>query len=116
MYQFCNSPCNHSRGGPCMSATPESSPPRRPSFFRDLVPLAFVALGVAFYLTPNLLRLSPELPLMPLIMAYAFGPALCALLVLGWWLVMGSARFTVRLLVFGLAVILGAAAWFAADP
>src|SRR5258708_4034065 len=117
MYQFCKSPATRFCGGIGMaSTTPESNPARnqRP---RPVWPaLLLVVLGVACYLSIRLLALDPEnVPMMPLFMTYSFGPAVCALLLLGWWLGWGPGSLQTRLLVASTAVALGEASWIAAD-
>jgi outer membrane protein assembly factor BamB len=53
---------------------------------------------------------------MVLFMAYGFGPPLCALLLVAWWLIRGPERFVNRLYVAGAAAAIAGAAYFAADP
>ncbi len=98
-----------------MASTPsEPTPaPRRASRWPALI---LVVLGVACFFSPRLMAVSESIPLIPLMFTYMLGPAVCALLILGWWLVMGPARFVVRLLGVVVAAALATGAWFAADP
>src|SRR5260370_41530909 len=80
------------------------------------VPL-LIALGAGLYFSPNLIAVAPEsMPVMLLFMSFFWGPALCALLLLGWWLVRGPAPLRTRWLAAGVGILLSAAAVFAADP
>ena len=87
------------------STTPETNPVRDPKARPVWPALLFVVLGVACYLSINLMALDAEnMPLMALFMTYSFGPVLFALLLVGWWLVLGPASLWNRLHV-------AAAAW-----
>jgi outer membrane protein assembly factor BamB len=99
------------------STTPETNPVRDPKLRPVWPALLLVVLGVACFLSIRLLEVDPEnVPLMALFMTYMWGPVLCALLLLGWWLIRGPAPLRARLLVTGVAVAIAAGSWFAVDP
>src|SRR5262249_25488736 len=99
------------------STTPESNAVRDPKVRPIWPALLLVVLGVGCYLSIRLVEFDAEnVPLMPLFMTYMGGPPLCALLLLGWWLVRGPAPLRVRLLVTGVAVAIAVGSWFVADP
>ena len=67
------------------STIPASNPARDPKARSVWPALVLVVLGVACFFSIRLFALDPEnMPMMPLFMTYSFGPALCALLLLGW--------------------------------
>src|SRR6266545_5153341 len=103
MYPFSSSPSTRHGGGIGMATTtPEAPPARDPKTRRVWPALVLVVLGVACYLSINLFALDPEnMPMMALFMTYIWGPILCALLLIGWWLVRGPALLRTRLLVVG---------------
>jgi outer membrane protein assembly factor BamB len=118
MYQFCKSPATRFSGGIGMaSTTPESNSARDPKARSVWPALLLVVLGVACSLSINLMALDPEnMPLMALFMTYMWGPPLCALLLLGWWLLRGPAPLGARLVVTGAAAAIAVGSWFAVDP
>src|SRR5262249_29895245 len=118
MYQFRKSPATRFRGGIGMASTTPVSTSARDPKPRPVSPaLLLVVLGLACYFSIRLFVLDPEnVPLMALFMAYSFGPPVCAVLLVGWWLLYGPAPLGTRLLVIGVAVAIAVGSWFAADP